>query len=67
MPDVDKRAKRLAKKLGLRLMKSRRHLGSFDNQGEYMLVDVSANCVIAGSHFDLTAEEAVEHCLALQD
>lgn len=57
----DSRARRAAKRAGLTVRKSRRHQ-SLDNFGGYMLVDPERNLVVAGSRFELTAQEVVDCC-----
>ncbi len=59
------RARRFARQLGLRVIKSRRAI-STDNLGDFMLVDVSRNCVVGGSRFDWTANDVVSYCRELQ-
>jgi len=51
-PAMDSRLRRLARKNGYTLHRSRWRRGSVDNFGGYMIVDEN-NCVIAGSRFDL--------------
>ena len=62
----DSQARRAAKRAGLAARKSRRHQ-SLDNFGGYMLVDPERNLVVAGSRFDLTAQEVVDCCVRPDD
>ena len=62
----DSRARRAAKRVGLTARKSRRQQ-SLDNFGGYMLVDPERNFVVAGSSFELTAQEVVDCCLRPDD
>ena len=57
---LDSQARRIAKRAGLRAVKSRgsQHL---NNLGYYMLVN-DRNFVVGGPRFDLTAEEVIELC-----
>ena len=57
----ESRARRLAKKVGLLAKKSRR-AWSIDNLGGFMLIEPFGNYVVAGSRFDLTAEDVVDYC-----
>jgi hypothetical protein len=57
---ADARARRAARKCGLRVCKSRqqRHM---NNYGGYQLID-GRNCVVAGVNFELNADDVVELC-----
>jgi hypothetical protein len=57
---VEARARRAAKRLGLIARKSR--AGLIDNFGDFMLIDPSGNRVVAGSRFNLTAEDVIAYC-----
>jgi hypothetical protein len=63
MPALETRARHLARKLGLRAVRSRWRPGSIDNLGGFMLVDATVNCVVAGSRFELTADEVIHYCV----
>jgi hypothetical protein len=58
---LDFRARRAAYKAGLMAVKSRRQ-DSNENQGGYMLIDLSRNLPVAGSRYDLTAEDVIDYC-----
>ena len=58
----DSKARRAARRVGLVARKSRWRRGSIDNRGAYMLIDPMTNFVVAGSRFDLTAEDVVQFC-----
>lgn len=60
---LDSRARRAAKKAGMRAVKSRRRV-SLDNAGEFMLIDVAMNSVVAGGRHELSATEVLEICRA---
>jgi hypothetical protein len=65
MVDVNEarsRARRAAKRAGLLARKSRRRLITADDLGGFMLIEPRGNWCVAGSRFDLTAEDAVELC-----
>jgi hypothetical protein len=51
---VDNRLRRLAKKRGYRLTKSRQKLLHYYCQGGYRLIEPHQNAVIAGEYFELT-------------
>jgi hypothetical protein len=53
---LEQRARRAAAAAGLRAKKSRRFSA---DRGGFMLVDPQVNYVIAGSDFDLTAEDVL--------
>ena len=42
--------------------KSRWRKYSWDNQGDFMLVDPYTNGVVAGVRYDMSAAEVVEYC-----
>lgn len=44
-----------------RAVKSRRRTGSIDNLGGFQIVDVCQNAVVAGSRYDLTAEDVIAY------
>jgi hypothetical protein len=58
----DQSARRAAARIGLRAKKSRWRANSTDNFGGFALVDPGANFVVAGSRFDMTAEDVVAWC-----
>ena len=58
----ERRVRKIAQKRGFMLRKSRDPL-SPDNRGEFMIVDLSRNVVVAGKRFDLDLD-AVEAWLA---
>ena len=58
---LESKARRLARRCGLRATKSRRML-SIDNFGEFMLIDTTTNFVVAGARFDWTTADVIEHC-----
>lgn len=55
---MEQKLRRTLEKLGYALTKSRKHNWSYDDQGGYMIVDNSINGVVAGSHFDLSLDDA---------
>jgi hypothetical protein len=59
---LGQRARRAARRVGLAARKSRWRAGSMDNLGDFMLVDPMTNWVVAGSRFDLSAEDVIEYC-----
>lgn len=58
------KARRAARRVGLRVCKSRGrvYIPNLDDFGELMLVDPMTNAVVAGARFDLSAEEVIEIC-----
>jgi hypothetical protein len=58
----DSAARRAARRAGYIATKSRWRKYSIDNHGDFMIVDPSTNGVVAGSRYDLTADEVVAWC-----
>jgi hypothetical protein len=54
------RARRAAYKAGFLAIKSRSRDG-YANQGGYKLIEPSSNLPVAGSRYDLTAEDVIEY------
>ena len=50
----DSRLRRLAKKHGYALRRSRSSYWSINNRGEYQIVDPFLNMIVAGEKFDMT-------------
>lgn len=59
---MEARARRAAKRIGLRALKSRRTIGGGWNDGGFMIIDPYRNAVMAGERFDLTPEDVIEYC-----
>jgi len=59
---LDGRARRAAKRVGLRARKSRWRVGTVDNYGEYALTDLHTNYIVAGERFNLSADEVIALC-----
>jgi len=53
----DARLRRMARRHGYTVRKSRWRLDSPDNFGGYMIVDPASNLVAAGGRFDLTGSD----------
>lgn len=58
----DQRARGAATRAGLIARKSRRAVDGWDNQGGFQLVEPSGNYVVAGSRFDLDADDVITMC-----
>ena len=58
------RARCAARRAGLIAKKSRQrtHVPNADNFGEFMLIDGHQNYIVAGSRFELTAEDVLAYC-----
>jgi hypothetical protein len=56
---IEERVRRLAKRLGYRITKSRR-APSLDNYGHFQLVDESRNFIVLGEKYDLTLDTIEE-------
>ena len=59
--NLEQKARRVAKRVGLIARKSRWRQNSVDNYGDFMLVNQN-NFIEAGHRFDMTAEEVIEYC-----
>jgi hypothetical protein len=57
---IEQRARRAAKKVGWSAKKSRWRANSIDNRGGFMLVEDRRSLCIAGSHFDLSAQDVID-------
>ena len=60
---LEARARRSAQRVGLCACKSRKHVGSIDNYGDFKLIDISTNCPVGGFRYDMTAQEVIEYCV----
>ncbi len=58
---IEQRARRRAKRVGLRAKKSRRRLG-IDNHRGLRLIDPSTNVIEVGEKFDMSPEQVIEYC-----
>lgn len=58
---LDSRARRAAKRAGLRAEKSRVKTYCWNFQGGYQLID-DRNNVVNGVNYDLTAKQVIEYC-----
>jgi hypothetical protein len=59
---LDSRARRAAQRIGLMARKTRWRAGTFDNWGEFMLIEPFTNAVVDGARFDMYAEEVIAYC-----
>ena len=65
---LEERAKIAAQRLGLTLKKGPLRQGSGrPDRGGFMLINERSNFIVAGQHFDLTAEAVIECCDHIQD
>jgi hypothetical protein len=58
---IEQRARRRARRVGLRTKKSRRRLG-VDNHGGFRLIDSATDVIEVGEKFDMSAEQVIEYC-----
>jgi hypothetical protein len=58
----DSAARRAARRVGLVARKSRWRKYSCDNHGDFMLIEPATNFCVAGSRFDMSAEEVLDYC-----
>lgn len=56
---LESRARRAAKRAGYRLQKSRSRTFHMNDYGEFMIVDAESDCVVAGSRYDMSAEDVL--------
>ena len=61
-PALESRARRAAKRVGLRARKSRWRLGTIDNRGGFQLLDPYRNWIVAGEKLDMSAEDVIAYC-----
>lgn len=61
MKNLESRARRLARKLDWKAVKSRWRKDSIDNHGGFQLID-DRNTVVDGAKFDLSATEVIDIC-----
>jgi hypothetical protein len=59
---MEARARRAAKKAGLKAIKSRWRLGTVDNKGKFQIIDPYYNTVKEGLRYDMSAEEVIAFC-----
>ena len=59
---LEQRARREVRRVGLVARKSRWHLGSPENQGEFMLVDPASGIPEIGYQYDMSATEVIDYC-----
>jgi hypothetical protein len=59
---LDGRARRAARKVGLKATKTRCRSNSVDNYGGFQIIDPHSNLIVAGVRFDMSAEQVIEYC-----
>lgn len=66
--ELEERARLAARRLGLTVRKGplRKSSGRPD-RGGFMLINERSNFIVAGQHFDLSAEAVIECCDHIQD
>lgn len=64
---LERRARRVAKTVGLLATKSRWRLNSVDNYGGFQIVDPYFNRVEAGLRYDMSAQDVIEYCQGQKD
>lgn len=63
---LDKDARRMARRVGMRAHKSDRPFGP-DNHGGYALVDDLSDVILIGHGFVLTAGEVIDYCSSVMN
>lgn len=59
---IESRARRAARNAEMIARKSKWRKYSYDNEGEFMLLDARTGIVVAGHRFDMSAEEVIAYC-----
>jgi hypothetical protein len=59
---LEAKARRAAKRAGMKAIKSPERSIHINNLGGFMLIDPVRNWVVAGSQFELTAQEVIDRC-----
>ena len=62
----ENRLRRVARRLGLALRKSRARHIHLDNLGEYMLVDLDLNAVVGGGRYDWDLDDVEAHLTQIE-
>lgn len=57
--NMEQQLRRALNSIGYALHKTRRPI-SLDNMGDYMIIELSKNAVVAGSRYDLTLDDVTE-------
>ena len=58
---LETRARRAARRAGYVARKSRRRL-SIDNYGGFLIIEPRRNFAVAGSRFEMTAQDVIDFC-----
>jgi hypothetical protein len=61
-PALESRARRAAKRAGYVARKSRWRRDSIDNYGGFQIIDAHRNFVVAGTRYDLSAQDVIDLC-----
>jgi len=56
------RARRIAKRHGFQMTKSREKMQHLNNRGQFQLVEIRTNTVAMGLDYDMTPQEVIEYC-----
>jgi hypothetical protein len=59
---TEQRARRAARRAGYIAKKTRWRVGSVDNHGAFMLIELTTNIPVGGFRFDMSAEEVLDYC-----
>jgi hypothetical protein len=59
---IDQRARRAAKRAGLKAVRSRWRRDSVDNRGGFQILDPYRNAIVCGERFDPSAEAVIAFC-----
>jgi hypothetical protein len=62
MTAIEDRARRAAKRIGLRARKSRWRANSIDNFGGFQIISPWQNRIVAGEKYSMSAEDVIEFC-----
>ena len=56
------RARRTARRVGLRAKKSRSFRCTIDNYGGFTIMELTSNRILAGERLDMTAQDVIDFC-----
>ena len=59
---LEARARRAARRVGLKASKSRWRANSIDNRGAFQIIDPMRNWVIAGEKYEVSPQDVIDYC-----
>jgi hypothetical protein len=64
---LDARARRAARRVGLKAIKTRWRANSIDNYGGFSIIDPNRNLIVASEKFTMSADEVIDYCEGLNE